>query len=102
MYTPEDEELEWLGVERSKDLRLFRAKGCAECTDTGYAGRIALFEVMRIHGEIRRLIEASTEKIFAAAVQNGMTTLRQDGVRVCLKGLSSFEEIRRVTGDRVE
>jgi len=47
------------------------------------------------------LIEAETEEIFAAAVEDGMQTLRQDGVRLCLKGISSVEEIKRVTGDRL-
>ena len=52
-------------------------------------------------GQIRRLIEASTEEIFAAAVEMGMQTLRQDGIRLCLAGISSLDEIRRVTGDRL-
>ena len=56
---------------------------------------------MPIVGEIRRLMESSTDEIFEAAVQNGMITLRQDGLRLCLEGVSSLEEIRRVTGDRL-
>ena len=56
---------------------------------------------MPIHGRLRRLIEASTEKIFAAAVEAGMTTLREDGIRLVRAGISSLDEIRRVTGDRL-
>ena len=56
---------------------------------------------MPVHGRIRRLIEASTEEIFAAAVEDGMTTLREDGMRLCRAGISSLDEIRRVTGDRL-
>ena len=56
---------------------------------------------MPIHGRIRKLVEASTEEIFAAAVEEGMTTLRNDGVRLCVAGTSSIDEIRRVTGDRL-
>ena len=56
---------------------------------------------MPIRGRIRRLVEASTEEIFAAAVEEGMTTLRSDGVRLCASGASSLDEIRRVTGDRL-
>ena len=52
-------------------------------------------------GEIRRLIEGSTDEIFDAAVRGGMTTLRQDGLRLCLEGVSSLDEIRRVTGERL-
>ena len=54
-----------------------------------------------VTGEIRRLVGASTDEIFAAAVAEGMTTLRQDGLRLCLEGVSSLDEIRRVTGDRL-
>jgi len=57
---------------------------------------------MPVVGKIRRLIEASTEEIFAAAVEAGMKTLREDGIRLCRAGVSSLEEIRRVTGDRIQ
>jgi type IV pilus assembly protein PilB len=80
---------------------LYRAKGCGECAETGYTGRVAIYEVMPITGKIRHLIEASTEEIFAAAVEAGMTTLREDGIRLVRSGVSSLEEIHRVTGDRL-
>ena len=67
----------------------------------GYSGRVAIYEVMPIGGKIRRLIEASTEEIFAAAVASGMITLREDGIRLCRAGITSLEEIHRVTGDRL-
>jgi type II secretory ATPase GspE/PulE/Tfp pilus assembly ATPase PilB-like protein len=82
-------------------VTLFRAVGCAECQGTGYAGRVALREVMPVHGEVRQLVERSAEEIFAAAVRQGMTTLRDDGMRLALAGVSSVEEIRRVTGIRL-
>jgi type IV pilus assembly protein PilB len=80
---------------------LYRAKGCAECADMGYSGRVALYEVMPISGKIRHLIEASTEEIFAAAVGAGMITLREDGIRLARAGVTSLEEVHRVTGDRL-
>jgi type IV pilus assembly protein PilB len=83
------------------DEQLYRARGCAECADTGYSGRVAIYEVMPINGRLRHLIEASTEEIFAAAVEGGMTTLREDGIRLVRAGVSSLEEIHRVTGDRL-
>jgi len=46
-------------------------------------------------------VGAATDQIFDAAVREGMTTLRQDGMRLCLEGVSSLDEIRRVTGDRL-
>jgi type IV pilus assembly protein PilB len=84
-----------------EDEVLYRPRGCAECADMGYNGRVALYEVMPISGKIRHLIEASTEEIFAAAVGAGMITLREDGIRLCRAGVSSLEEIHRVTGDRL-
>ena len=77
------------------------AVGCAKCHGTGYVGRVALREVMPVHGELRTLIESSAEEIFAAAVRQGMTTLRDDGMRLALNGVSSVDEIRRVTGIRL-
>jgi type II secretory ATPase GspE/PulE/Tfp pilus assembly ATPase PilB-like protein len=56
---------------------------------------------MSVHGEVRALVERSAEEIFAAAVRQGMTTMRDDGMRLALAGVSSVEEIRRVTGMRL-
>src|SRR5205085_12408797 len=101
-YTPSAPERAELGLDDSaSEVRLYRAAGCVRCAHTGYRGRVALYEVMTVQGRIRRLIAASTEEIFAAAVEQGMTTLRQDGLRLCLLGVSSLDEIRRVTGDRL-
>jgi type IV pilus assembly protein PilB len=102
-YRGGDAEYAQLGLTAAQwpDLVLFRPRGCARCSGTGFKGRVALYEVMPVQGKIRRLIEASTEEIFAAAVEQGMATLRQDGVRLILEGVSSLEEIRRVTGDRL-
>ena len=98
-YEPADDELESLGL--AADVKLYRQGACGRCGGTGFRGRVALYEVMPIRGRIRRLVEASTEEIFAAAVEEGMTTLRNDGVRLCAAGISSLDEIRRVTGDRL-
>jgi type IV pilus assembly protein PilB len=95
------EERDELGLEElPDDLPLYRAKGCALCAGTGYLGRVALYEVMPVHGRTG-LMEASTEEILAAALDQGMTTLRQDGMRRCAAGISTLDEIRRVTGDRL-
>jgi type IV pilus assembly protein PilB len=100
-YAPADEELTQFGVESDPARTLFRARGCLHCAGTGYRGRVALYEVMTVHGHIRRLLGGSTDEIFAAAVEDGMTTLRQDGLRLVFDGVSSLDEIRRVTGDRI-
>jgi len=100
-YRPGAEELVSFGLELEDDETLFRARGCGHCAGTGYRGRAALYEVMPVQGQIRRLLGGSTDEIFAAAVEQGMTTLRQDGLRLVRDGVSSLDEIRRVTGDRI-
>jgi type IV pilus assembly protein PilB len=101
-YWPTDEELEVMGLlEQKGTTYLHHSKGCARCAETGYRGRVALYEVLPVTGEIRRLVGAPTDEIFDAAVRGGMTTLREDGLRLVLEGVSSLEEIRRVTGDRL-
>ncbi len=99
-YTPEATEAAEVGVKRSHTL--YRPKGCGACGDTGYKGRVGLFEVMPIQGEVRRLLNGSTEEIAEAAVAQGMTTLRQDGLRLCRDGVTSLAEVRRVTSDRLD
>jgi type IV pilus assembly protein PilB len=80
---------------------LWRSVGCTACSGSGYRGRVALYEFLPVRGEIRALVEDSTETIFAAALRNGMRTLRSDGLRLCREGVSTLDEIRRVTGDRL-
>jgi type IV pilus assembly protein PilB len=100
-YWPEDSELQSLGLlEQKGQVYLHRAKGCGRCGGTGFRGRVALYEVLPVTAELRKLVDAPTDEIAAAAVAAGMTTLRQDGLRLCLEGVSSLDEIRRVTGDR--
>jgi type IV pilus assembly protein PilB len=98
---PEHERLEMGLLPEHGPALVYRAVGCSDCAGTGYRGRVALYEVMTIQGKVRQKIEASTEETFAAAVEQGMTTLRQDGIRLVLAGVSSIDEIRRVTGDRL-
>jgi type IV pilus assembly protein PilB len=88
-------------AEPTADGQLYRAVGCSSCHGTGYRGRVALREVLPVQGEIRALVERSAEEIFAAAVRHGMTTLRDDGMRLALNGVTSVDEIRRVTGLRL-
>jgi len=101
-YQPDADEMRELGLEHGHGLTVYRHRGCVSCAGTGYAGRVAVYEVLNVNGRIRRLIEGTTEEIFAAAVEEGMITLRQDGLRLVLEGVSSLDEIRRVTGDRLQ
>jgi type IV pilus assembly protein PilB len=100
-YAPTEEQRVELGLTDAGDeLQLFRAKGCNDCFDLGFRGRVALYEAMPVNSKIRRLIESSTDDIAAAAVEDGMTTLHESGLRLCLEGITSADEIRRVMGNR--
>jgi len=80
---------------------LYGPGGCLQCEGTGYQGRVALYELMPIHGLGRILLEGTTDEIFAAATELGMRSLREDGIRQALVGVTSLDEVRRVTGERL-
>ncbi len=75
----------------------YRGKGCAECSGTGYRGRIALYEVMAMHEKIREmvLIGASAPEIKREAINLGMLTLRQSGIKKLMEGVTSISEVLR-------
>ena len=101
-YEPPVEEREGYKLDHYGDInQLYRPRGCDACLQTGFEGRVALYEAMSVEGKIRRLIDGSTEEIFAAAVEQGMTTLRESGIRLAVGGVTSLSEVHRVTGDRL-
>jgi type IV pilus assembly protein PilB len=100
----------WLatvGVPSSKfpegDVTLYRGKGCENCSGTGYRGRLGVHEVLEISDEIRDLISqrATALKILEAAIKKGMVTLQESSIRKLLAGMTSAEEVLRVTGTRL-
>ncbi len=84
-----------------KDIKSFyRAKGCPKCHGLGYKGRIGIFEILTINEEIeQKITEMAPEKeILSAALEDGMITMLQDGILKALRGVTSLEEVQRVTG----
>lgn len=84
----------------SKDIReVWTAKGCEECSGTGYKGRIGIFEVLPIEGPIRELImkRATIKEMKDLAISLGMRTLREDGLEKVKKGITTLDEVLRVT-----
>jgi general secretion pathway protein E len=77
----------------------YRGRGCEYCSSTGYSGRVGIFELMELNDEIRRLImeKADATEITAAAGRNGMRNLREDGWMKVHSGLTTAEEVLRVT-----
>jgi type IV pilus assembly protein PilB len=101
-YRPDPAELRRLGVPAEfAELQLFHAAGCPECGGTGYRGRTGVFEVLPLTERIAMLVGAPTRDIEAAAIAEGMFTMRDDGIRLALAGVTSLEEVRRVTGDQL-
>jgi type IV pilus assembly protein PilB len=86
-------------LEPGEDIILAKGEGCKRCGDTGYRGRLALLEALKVSEDIQDLImgSASAGDIKRKAVQGGMLTLRQVGLRKAKAGLTSLEEILRVT-----
>jgi type IV pilus assembly protein PilB len=100
-YPATAEEMAELELPGEQGRILARGAGCTACGGTGYRGRVGLFEVLAMSEPIRVLIaeRASTSAIQRQAVEEGMRTLRQDGIRLCLEGVTTAEEVRRVAGD---
>jgi general secretion pathway protein E len=99
-YIASPEELEEMGVQSSEQpITLHRAAGCSECANTGYQGRLGIFELMVIDDEIRALLSSNTDSktIKRQAVSKGMVTLRGDGTRKVLEGVTSLAELLRAT-----
>jgi type II secretion system protein E len=82
--------------------KLFRAVGCRECRETGYFSRHAIFEMMVLDNEIRRMIlkSCSSGEILEVARRQGLRTLREDGWRLVREGVTTADEVMRVTKDQ--
>jgi len=83
---------------QGQPIKLSRGKGCNECNNTGYHGRIAIFEVMNISPNINKLIikQSSALEIKDVAQQEGLITMKQDGFLKALDGITTLEEVYRV------
>lgn len=83
----------------SEVLRIYKGKGCEVCHSTGYDGRIGVFEVMEISDSLRKLItqKANADDLKTQAVAEGMTTMLEDGLDKVTKGVTTLEEVLRVT-----
>ncbi|RJQ68483.1 MAG: type II secretion system protein GspE [Desulfobacteraceae bacterium] len=99
-YKP-DMTLQSLGVrpDRLGKYTFYRAKGCDQCFHTGYRGRIAIFEIMLMDNSLKNLIQRTFDsfQIKQEAVKLGMVTLRRDGIEKVLRGITTIEEVIRVT-----
>ncbi|QOX79049.1 GspE/PulE family protein [Trichlorobacter lovleyi] len=108
-YQPDRKELEDIimeyGVEAFKktginpaDIKLCKATGCPKCGDSGYKGRLGIHELLQGTDEMKTLIKRKSEieAIRRQAIDDGMTTLKQDGILKCFQGLTDLKEVRKV------
>ncbi|MEK6727897.1 MAG: type II secretion system protein GspE, partial [Candidatus Omnitrophota bacterium] len=95
----ESELLAKLRIKPDQPLKFYREKGCQECRDAGYAGRLGIFEILIPDSEVKKLIDkkAASGEIRNCAISNGMRTLRDDGLKKLERGTTSLSELLRVT-----
>ncbi len=99
-HTPRETELREAGItpEMVADAEFAKGKGCPNCQQSGYRGRIGVYELMRMSSTIRdqAFAGASTQDIRRAAITDGMVTLYQDGIEKVLRGITTLPEVYRV------
>jgi len=100
-YTPDNSTLKSIGItpDQFQETTIYRANGCENCFHTGYRGRTGIFEIMLLDSSLKSLILTTydSSQIKNAALNLNMVTLRQDGIQKVLRGISTIEEIIRVT-----
>lgn len=100
-FEPETEALDRAGINgnRTADATFYRAVGCEGCFHTGYRGRVAIFEILEVDEYLKGVIVKSSDAnvIKTEAVERGMKTLRDDGIQKVLSGITTIEEVLRVT-----
>src|SRR6185436_18155221 len=81
------------------NAKLYKGAGCKTCSDKGYKGRIALYEVMPFSEDLKELVlqGCSTAELKIGAIKAGVRSLRMSGIQKCIEGVTTTEEILRVT-----
>lgn len=98
-YQPSEDELRMLSNDRGElPGKIYKAKGCTTCDNTGYKGRLALLEILKMNSDLDDLLAhgATTKEIKDAAYKQGFFTLADDGVRHIIEGVTSIKEVARV------
>ena len=99
-YTPDEISLNGIGITQNqfKNSIIYKAKGCEKCLNTGYRGRIGIFEIMTLGYKLKNLILKTYDsyRIKEEALKFNLVTLRQDGIQKVLNGITTIEEVLRV------
>ena len=98
-YRPEEYELQYLGLPTDGDYTFYKAVGCSQCNKTGYKGRIAVHEILLINNEMKDMISrsATVNEITKFAIEGGMSTLKDESVKLIKNGITSFNEAMQIT-----
>ena len=98
-YTPSSETLKDIGLDEKVNIKFYKGKGCPACMNTGYKGRVGIYELLVPDEKMHNLIvaKAPAEEIRAHARSEGMISLADDGIQKIRDGLSTVEEVLRVT-----
>lgn len=98
-YRPVEYELQYLGLPTDGDYTFYKAVGCSQCNNTGYKGRIAVHEILLINNEMKDMISrsATVNEITKFAIEGGMSTLKDESVKLIKNGITSFNEAMQIT-----
>ena len=100
-YEPTPHELREIGIgeDKAEDSKFYIGAGCDKCFDTGYRGRVGIYELMLMNEELREMIyhKESAGAIKKKSIELGLQTLRMDGARKASRGITSIAEVLRVT-----
>lgn len=86
-------------LKNKKQLRFYKSEGCKSCNNTGYTGRVGIFEMLEMMEDIRAMVarRATSDEINKKAIKDGMTTMLEDGINKALNGVTTIDEVLRVT-----
>jgi len=106
-YSPDEQEISLCSESEeisAPGTQFYKGPGCENCLETGYLGRTGIFELLAVDDDIKELIvkRSASHTIKEIAVEKGMSTLREDGLRKALAGETTLEEVCRVTQDNVQ
>ena len=99
--TPDADERELLGLSADEPVKIYKPCGCSMCDDTGYKGRIGVYEIMEVTPDLKRIIakNGTADEIKDCALREGMNTLRMSATRYVLDGITSVSEMKKVSFD---
>ena len=94
-----EEEKKVMNIDENGDILIYEAAGCEKCDNTGYTGRIGIYEILTVTQNIKKLISrrATADEVARAAQTEGMHTLRQSATKLVLEGTTSYKEMLRTT-----